>query len=90
MRGELVQLDLLPKQTAPQRKRFAELVDQIDARWKSRGAIERSATRWKCTPAQFVEHASAAFADEPLIRGAIITFANRDGLKQAATSFALI
>src|SRR5262245_48139876 len=84
LRGELIQLGLVAKSTAKQRTRAAAIVKQLDARWQSRGAIvERSggfAMRWRCTPAQFAEHAAAAFADEPRLRGLVVAFANRDGV----------
>ena len=87
LRGELIQLGLLAKQNARQKTRFVELSKQIAARWKQRGMIiERNGgfvTRWRCTPAQFEEHAAVAFDEEPMLRGLVLTFASKEGLKQA-------
>jgi hypothetical protein len=87
LRGELIQLGLVAKPNAKQRRRTAALAAQLDRAWKPRGAIvERNggfAVRWRCTPAQLAEHATAAFTDEPLLRALVVAFASRDGLGQS-------
>src|SRR4051812_10987235 len=75
LRGELIQLGLAAKPRAKQGRRAPPLAARLDAAWKPRGTIERAggfALRWRCTPARFAAHATAAFGDEPFLRGVVL------------------
>ena len=87
LRGELIQLELVAKPTKKHRARATAITALLDKAWKPRGAIIARtggfAVTWQCTPAQLAAHGAAAFADEPLLRALVVTFANRDGLGQS-------
>ncbi|MEJ7601376.1 MAG: hypothetical protein WKG01_25965 [Kofleriaceae bacterium] len=87
LRGELIQLGLVATPTDAHRAREAELVALLDRAWKARGAIvERRggfAVRWRCTPAQFADHAAVAFAEEPLLCAVVVKYASSGALAQS-------
>lgn len=87
LRGELIQLGLVAKPTKKHLARATAIAALLDKAWKPRGAILARtggfAVTWQCTPAQLAEHGAAAFADEPLLRALVVTFANRDGIGQS-------